>query len=284
MIKTILSIFATVIAITSGAFASDITVLDYTRPNGLGQQINSQIANLPGFNSNMVVLGTNNDCGAVLNYLRNTDEPTVTSWFWFSNELGNVNQFCQNLDVDSLFVTAYAKTYINICSSNEENNIDFFRSGGFKFGYPSTYRVQASLLENLLGDLGIENVRFVPYDRVPDVMAALSVGEVSYGIFVTPNISFNCEISLDPTPQENSVSIYSFSEMEIAPRPIYINFVVIGSNVDQEFVRSSVEALTNSSEWNELFPGFYDPLIGMQRDEQLKILLDDLEYILRNGR
>jgi hypothetical protein len=281
--KKITSIFMIVLSIVllfgiaSAASADGITVLDYTRPNGLTQRITAEIANLEGFNPNMVSLGDNN-CAKALKYLKDTKEPTITVWFWFSNELGGSNEHCKNLDAD-LFITSYAKTYLNVCSKFTEDNINMFRNGNFKIGYPAFYKTEAKILADLLKELSINNVQFVPYAVVPDVMAALEIGEISYGIFITPSAQNNCEITLNPIAPENRVSVYSFSEGNVDVRPIYVNYAVIGVNVDQEFIRRSVAALTNSIEWQEKFPNFYDDVIEIERNDQLKMLLSDLEYM-----
>jgi hypothetical protein len=259
------------------AIADDTKILDYTRPNGLTQRLTTEISNLPGFDSNMISL---KGCAGVLNYLKNTKEPTIALWFWFSNELGGSGEHCQNLNTEDFFITSYAKTYLNICSTNTVNNTDVFRGGNYRLGYPSVYKKEAEILAELLKQLSIENVKLVPYKQAPDVMAALEIGEVSYGIFITPSKEHNCEITLNPRAPKDKLSIYSFSEKQIDPRPLYGNWVVIGANVDKEFVRNSIVTLINSESWQAKFPDFYDATAEVLKDQQLKKVLADLEYII----
>jgi hypothetical protein len=278
LIKHLLAI--TFFTAASLAHAEEIDILDHYSPTGLAAQLTKEIADMPGFSSTLVNLGRGN-CAGVLEHLKTTQKPTIAIWFWFMHEFGS-NEACRNLDQD-LFITAYTIAYLNICSTETENNISKFNSGNFKIGYPAHYSNEITLFKQLFNSLEIKNTQFIPYGGAAgakDVRAAIEIGEIDYGIFTTPSSDLNCEITTDPNTIDK-VSIYSLgnTNKDIIALPLFTTFIIIGNNIDYEYLSQHITKLTSTKEWKLKFADFYTGRVTLTRIQQLDLFKLDLQRL-----
>lgn len=283
MKKIIINLATSLFLLTGTAsYAESIDIVNHYSPTGLAASLTQELSSLKSFNTRIINLGRGN-CSGVLDYLKSTNKPTVALWFWFMHEFGN-NKACKDLDPE-LFVTAYTIAYINICSNNLSDNIDTFLSGNYRVGYPAHYSNEIIMFKELFNSLKIDNVSFVPYgggQGAKEVRAAIEIGEIAYGLFTTPSSDLNCELTTDPKATNNRVSVYSLSDKYITPYPLFTTFVIIGKNIDIDYVRQQVLKLTNTEGWLSKFVNFYSDRPSYAREKQLQLYLKDLEILEAN--
>jgi hypothetical protein len=177
-------------------------------------------------------------CAEALTVLKNTDEPTIAIWDYLSHEIAE-NDACK-ID-DDMFITNYVATYLNICSTKAEYDLDYLLNNPVKVGVSRWYTARESA-SKILENIGSPAI-LVTYKTSRDYDLALEIGEIDYVYTHQPTEKMFCALSNDP----NSVEVKHTGEIYDHPfAEMGNNIAIVGVNVDKDEVQALIiDAGTN---------------------------------------
>jgi len=252
MIK-ILSILLVIFASVANASTTNIDVLNSYRVGGsFHRSAVSLNEHNPTFNEPINL----NSCSEVIHYLDQTDEPTIAIWDYMSHELSG------RCDVKDYYITTYVSAYYNICTLND-NNIEDLIEGG-KVGVADWYTVKTAARETLKG-MG-SNSKVIPYSTSRDYLLALEIGEIDYVYTHKPKENMKCIMSNDP----NGDVPYTGDFYDGPFKNFSSDISIIGTNVNNDEVRSLITDSATNSEFVEIFPYYKHDFGLLPKEDQLR--------------
>ena len=230
-------LLASILILTSSAaFAEPLNVLSSYRVGGSFYRASASLnAHDPAAFEEVTSVGS---CAETLAILKNTDEPTIAIWDYLSHEIAE-NDACK-ID-DDMFITNYVATYLNICSTKEEYDLEHLLHNPVKVGVSKWFTARQSAAK-ILESIGSPAV-LVTYKTSRDYDLALEIGEIDYAYTHQPTEKMFCALSNDP----NSTEVKHTGELYDHPfAEMGNNIAIIGVNVEKDEVQAMiVDARTN---------------------------------------
>jgi hypothetical protein len=268
--KSLITAFAIGI-FASASYADTIDVVNGNRIGGVSHKILENIvANSDGAFGEIRNFGT---CAEVVNYMSNTDRPTITSWDILRHATSE-DKTCDYASLDT-FVTVYGRAYFNVCTLTEraENSLERFVSGNARFGV-NDYFTDIVQVENILEGVG-SNASIVRYPASPELLAALEIGEVDFIYTTRKRENMTCVLTMDPNTNDGTARAIDYFDNSFATAAF--TAVILGANVDPNQVRELIAASAQSEQWVNEFPHYDTSALATDSATQFKQLTVEID-------